>query len=290
MKGTTKPKGFGIAATVLLAALFIAAVSVPAVGAQTTVLDASEIGTEEKEVISQLSETEDFSKNTEAAEKIRKEIEQEMEKEIDASVESSLQGETIQLTGGSVYLGTDKTFYDADTGDKGTSTWGLAPWFYESEYYLSTKKDEAASLVGPGGYGGAGAWCWVGKSFHVYGSGSQTANVMMPGHLWGLTTAFAGGSSNSNVDLVVKDVTTGTEYTTNVYSQSAGGVGWFEVDKDFNSGVTVNLQAGHDYVVYLEVQTSASVYGVGEAGSDFGPQDGDYSGEGAWYFSVTVDF
>ena len=30
MKGTTKPKGFGIAATVLLAALFIAAVIVPA--------------------------------------------------------------------------------------------------------------------------------------------------------------------------------------------------------------------------------------------------------------------
>ena len=33
MKGTTKPKGIGIAATMLLAALLIAAVSAPAMGA-----------------------------------------------------------------------------------------------------------------------------------------------------------------------------------------------------------------------------------------------------------------
>jgi len=33
MKGTTKPKGIGIAATVLLAALLIAAVIVPVMGA-----------------------------------------------------------------------------------------------------------------------------------------------------------------------------------------------------------------------------------------------------------------
>jgi|GEM_PF-4041531 len=132
--GTTKPKGFGIAATMLLATLLIAAVIVPSVGAQTTVQDATDIGTSEKEVISQLSETNDFSKNAEAAEKIRKEIEQEMEKEIKASVESSFQGGTVQLTRESVYLGTDKTFYgndrtfyDADTGDTGTSKWGLAP-------------------------------------------------------------------------------------------------------------------------------------------------------------------
>lgn len=30
--------------------------------------------------------------------------------------------------------------------------------------------------------------------------------------------------------------------------------------------------------------------GAGEAGSDFGRYDGDYSGEGAWYNSITIDF
>ena len=95
--------------------------------------DATDIGTKEKEVISQLSETDDFSKNAESAEKIRKEIEQEMGKEIKASVESSLRGGRVQSTRGSVYLGTDTTFYDADTGDKGTSKWGATPRFYGSE-------------------------------------------------------------------------------------------------------------------------------------------------------------
>lgn len=206
---------------------------------------------------------------------------------------------TVQSTRGSVYLGTDKTFYgngktfyDADTGDKGTSKRGAAPRFYGSEYNLSANKDTAASVVGPGGYGGAGAWCGAGKPFHVSGSGSQTANGMMSGHLYGLATAVAGGSSNSNVDLVVKDMTTGAEYTTNVYSQSAIGADWSEVDEDFNSGITVNLQAEHDYVVYVELKTSASVYAIGEVGSDFRPQDPDivYNGEGAWYSSVTIDF
>jgi len=40
----------------------------------------------------------------------------------------------------------------------------------------------------------------------------------------------------------------------------------------------------------LEVTTDASVYAAGEAGSDFGRFDGDYSGEGVWYTSITIDF
>lgn len=121
------------------------------------------------------------------------------------------------------------------------------------------------------------------------GSGSQTANIRMNGHMYGLTTAV-GGSSNSKIDLVVKDLDTGTKYATNIYSQSAGGTQWFEVNEDFNNGVAVNLQAGHDYITYLEVQTSAAIYGTGEASADFGPQDGDYGGEGVNYFCIEVDF
>jgi hypothetical protein len=272
----------------LIVTLLASMVFMSSVSAQATSQNVSDIGVKEKEVMFQVTETENFSKNVEAAEKIRKEIEQEMEKEIDTSVNNSLQKE--QKRGSVVYLGVDATFYDADEGDKGTSTWGACPRFYGSEYYLNAKKDEAAVLVGPGGYGGAGAWAWVGKSFYVSGSGSQTANIRMNGHMYGLTTAVAGGSSDSNIDLVVKDLDTGTKYATNIYSQSAAGVGWFEVNEDFNNGVTINLQAGHDYITYLEVQTSAAVYGAGEASSDFGPQDGDYGGEGVNYICIEVDF
>ena len=48
MNRTTKPKGIGIAATMLLATLLIAAVIVPAVGAQTTVQDARILGQDRK--------------------------------------------------------------------------------------------------------------------------------------------------------------------------------------------------------------------------------------------------
>lgn len=282
-----KHKGMALGA-LLTAMLLLSMVLVPSVSAQTIVQD-NQIGTKEKEVISQVTEPIDYTKNLTEAEKIRKNIEQEIRKNIDQSVDNIAKDSQITAWD-PVYLGTDKTFTTADYGNKGSSTWGLAPWFYGSDYYLSLNKDEAASVVGPGGYGGAGAWSWVGKTFSVYGSGSQTANIRTPGYIWGLTTAFAGGSSNSVINLVVKDITTGTAYTTNVYSQSAGGAGWFEVNQPFNNGVTVNLQAGHNYIAYLETQSSAATYGVGEAGSDFGRQDGDYSGEGAWYYSITVDF
>lgn len=122
------------------------------------------------------------------------------------------------------------------------------------------------------------------------GSGSRAANIRMAGHVYGLTSAGAGGSSSTNVCLVVKDTTTGTSYSTTIYSQSCGGVGWYEYNQNFNKGISVTLQAGHSYQVYLQVDGSASVYAIGEAGSGFGPLDGDNDGKCVTYSSVIIDF
>ncbi|WP_290596517.1 MULTISPECIES: hypothetical protein [unclassified Archaeoglobus] len=204
------------------------------------------------------------------------EIVHEMAKSgIEESVKAFSNSFTTKST---VYLGVDETFYDSNCGDKGASRWGAAPAWYGSEYYFSQNKIEVATLLGPGGYGGASAWGWIGKSFYVSGSGMKPANIIMRGHIYGLTSAFAGGNSNVNVNLVVYDATTGTKYSTTIYQHSEGGVGWTGVDDDFNNGISVNLQAGHTYIVYVEVITSAAVYGAGEAGSDFGRFDGDYLG------------
>lgn len=189
-----------------------------------------------------------------------------------------------------ISLGSDTTFYDANCGDHGTSRWGLAPAWFGSQHYLSENKVEASSLLGPGGYGGASSWAWVGKSFYVSGSGTKPANIVMRGHIYGLTSAFAGGNSNVEVNLVVYDSTADVRYSTTVYQHSEGGIGWTGVDKDFSNGISVNLQGGHTYLVYVEILTSAAVYGTGEAGSDFGRFDGDYLGEGVWYRSIQVDF
>lgn len=145
------------------------------------------------------------------------------------------------------------------------------------------------SVVGPGGWGGAGAWAWVGKQFYVSGSGSRSANIYMIGHMWGLTSAAGAGSAVSKITLVVLDKNTGTKYTTIVYHKSAGALGWFEVNQDFNHGISVTLMAGRTYVTYILVETQAAVYTVGEAGADFGPQDGDGAGH-VKYYSITIDF
>ncbi len=102
----------------------------------------------------------------------------------------------------------------------------------------------------------------------------------MRGHIYGLTSAVAGGNSNVEIDLVVYDTTTDAKYSTTIYQKSEGGIGWTGVDKDFSNGISVNLQGGHVYIVYIEVITSGAVYGAGEAGSDFGRFDGDYLGGG----------
>ncbi len=226
----------------------------------------------------------DISRKAEIARKMT-------EIEIKKQIERSLKDSYFTLAGtGTVYLGTDTTFYDASHGDSGTSSTGACPFFYGSDYYITANKAEAATVLGPGGYCSKGAWAWIGKSFYVSGSGSQTANIIQRGHIWGLTSAAAGGSSHAEIKFVVKDLTTGAEYSTTIYSKSEGGVGWTEVNRDYTKGITVNLQAGHTYIAYLLVETSGAIYGIGEAGSDFGRQDGDYVGEGAWYYSITIDF
>ncbi|MDD2613711.1 MAG: hypothetical protein PHH67_00055 [Methanosarcina sp.] len=241
----------------------------------------------ENEIISKLSSNQTSSENSKKAEELINKIKAQNEQEISDSVNKSTSEQISILS--TVTLGTDATFTNADCGDSGTSSWGAAPCLKGSDYIKSSRRAREAVLTGPGGYGGGGAWAWVGKSFYVSGSGSQSANIRMTGYLYGLTSAAAGGSSSSDVDLVLKDSTTGTSYSTSIYSVSCGGLGWENVDQSFNKGLSVTLQGGHSYIAYLKVAGSASTYGIGEAGSDFGPGDGDDEGYVS-YSSIIVDF
>jgi len=244
-----------------------------------------DVGASEKEIIDQVPQDSDPSgKRAEKARKIRERIDKLMDEQIEESVKS-LPGKNFD-----VYLGEDATITYAATGDYGTAYWGGVMALYGSDYILTENKARAATVCGPFGVGGAGAWAWVGKSFYVWGSGSQKATIWMEGHLLGLTSAVL-GSAYSKVSLVLYDRTADVRYTAVIYEKLADGAGWFTVDKDFGYGISgVSLQGGHMYTVYLEVRTSAAIYGMGEAGSDFGPQDLDYAGEGVWWYFVTIDF
>ena len=289
---------FGVLLAVMLI-MSMAFVSAASAQEQVPSINTKEIEIKEK-AMQNLASDVDYAKNSEKATKIRKVIEKQMKadiehvfqdkvKDVKTKTEDLQTGDVQILAYDSVYLGTDKTFSNADYGTYGESTWGLAPWFYGSDYYLSSKKAEASSVVGPGGYGGAGAWSMVGKQFYISGTGSQTANIRMAGHMNGLTSAAVGGSSSTEINLVLWDLTTGTEYRTPIYSKSHAALGWTPVDRDFNNGVAVNLESQHYYIALLEVITDAATYGIGGGGSDFGRFDGD-SGEEVWYSDITVDF
>ncbi|WP_406655767.1 hypothetical protein V7O62_08235 [Methanolobus sp. ZRKC2] len=273
----------------LVGMILVSMLFVTTAGAET-VDNISDIGIKEEIAASKVPTTSDLAKATEEAEKIREKLEEEMEKEIAASIENAINDESISVSRSSEYviLGTDKTFYSADDGDCGKLSWGIIPTDHGCAYSLSTKSSFAGSTVAPIGIGGASAWSWVGQSFYIPGSGSRSANIKMNGEYEGMTFAAAGGASESEITLVVKDTTTGTVYDTVVYSKSTGGAGYYPVDTSFNKGININLQGGHEYLVYLVVETSVSTYGYGGAESDFGPYDGD--GGVVKYSSIEIDF
>lgn len=282
--------------TLLLAMLLICTVFMPAAGATDNKADTAKNNTSdnslaERNIINNISSSQSLtsSEDVKKAEELRDKIRAQNLQEISDSVNKST-GTKQLLTLSTVTLGTDATFTNADCGNSGTSYSGIAPNARGADYSTSSRRARESILVGPVGYSQGGAWAWVGKSFSVSGSGSRSANIRMDGHIYGLTSAAAGGASSTNVCLVVKDTTTGSSYSTTIYSQSCGGVGWYEYDQDFNKGISVTLQAGHSYKVYLQVDGSASVYAAGEAGSDFGPFDGDNDGECVRYSSIVVDF
>ncbi|MCZ7385551.1 MAG: hypothetical protein O8C63_12505 [Candidatus Methanoperedens sp.] len=279
-----KSNRVGISA--LLVAMLLLAVAVVPVSAQKQV---SDIGTKEKEMEKKLAQNKDSQIDQQKAEEIRKELDKTVRKDIENSLRNVTTDVRI-LSWDTVNLGTDRTFLSADYGNKGSGTWGVAPWWYGSDYYLSSRKAEASSLVGPAGVGGVNAWSYAGKQFYVSGTGSRSANIRMAGHIWGLTTSALSATSYAEINLVLWDASTATRYSTNIYTRTEGGAGWTEANFDFNNGLGVNLQSGHYYIAYLELITEATVYGSGEAGSDFGRFDGDYSGEGVWYNSIIVDF
>lgn len=279
-----------------MAVLLIGTVFMPVAGATvnktgTAKNNTSDNSLAERNIINNISSIQSLtsSEDIKKAEKLRDKIRAQNLQEISDSVNKSTDAKQL-LALSTVTLGTDATFTTADCGNSGTSYSGIAPNSRGADYSKSYRRARESLLVGPAGYSQGGAWAWVGKSFSVSGSGSRAANIRMAGHVYGLTSAGAGGASNTNVCLVVKDTTTGTSYSTTIYSQSCGGVGWYEYDQNFNKGISVTLQAGHSYQVYMQVDGSASVYAIGEAGSDFGPFDGDNDGECVTYSSIVVDF
>ena len=163
-------------------------------------------------------------------------------------------------------------------------------WFpvgvWKADSYGGTS--EACVVIGPAGWGSAWSWAYAGQTLAVTGSGSSYATITMTGAYWGLLSCFASGSASWTIDLIVKDLTSGATFTSNVAHDSSAAFCWREVDTGFSQAMVVNLTASHTYMVHLKVKCSASIKSGGEAGADFGYGDGD--GGCAWYEHFHVDW
>jgi hypothetical protein len=188
-----------------------------------------------------------------------------------------------------VYLGTDITFNYAEWGLYYSDEWGMVNGDCYSQSFLDIKQAEA-NLVYYIGSGGAACTAQVGNDFTVSGSGSQYANIYIVGsYLGGIDVAvFPGGSAVTDINFIVKDNTTGTEYSTSILHAylDIGEDIWG--DDNYNEGISILLQAGHQYSAYLELE--AGIWGGGNINSDWGRFDWDSSGEGANWSYITISF
>lgn len=262
------------------AVLFLTAAASLVVTAQNSTADAYNLGDQEKLIIHSITNSTYDPDNLAKAQELLELQKAQNRKEIAASVNASYNklkasGELpivtdhLDVSGSTVATVEDSCLpLLADHHDEGRSVSGAMPYIIDQAYVLNKNLIRNKVLVGPAGVGSAGAWGWVGYTF-MYDGKPGPANVVMIGHIYGLTTALAGGASNSEIDLYVYDHTDVTEYSTSIYHQGAGPAGWYEVNEDFNKGVTVFLYPGHVYTMCLQVDGSTSVYGAGEAGSNF---------------------
>lgn len=181
---------------------------------------------------------------------------------------NNVRGVTSSYT--AISLGTDTIFTTTDWGDDGANTSPGVGGSCDSSYNISEKRAESASRAS---IGASNVWSWarVGKKFKILGSGGKAADITTTGKYKLNYGVVGAGSSEITVNSILWDATTGSKVSTEeIYHWSATALPTVKT-KDKSYSVTHNniyLRAGHSYIEYLEVKTSASALGVGEGWAD----------------------
>ncbi|ABB14073.1 hypothetical protein [Carboxydothermus hydrogenoformans] len=205
------------------------------------------------------------------------------DKEMNAA-EAYNTGNTVSaMSANTVYLGSDATFYVADMGNKGHSTFGIAG---ASERYSSYTIDSHTWTTG---LGSASSWAYIGKTIYVSGAGSKGAYIRFKGSYSGSTVpGFLGGIAGAEVKVTVYDVTAGSQIgsSTILLVNDSIGIGSQFTNVPINLSIYVVLQAGHTYCLRYHLSTSVSNYSPQMVISDFW----DDTNSGIYMDKVTVDF
>lgn len=217
------------------------------------------------------------------------------------NIPSSLREEDVLSSSSTYYvtLGYSTIISRSEFGRSGIAySWGVPIGFWGADYILTENKGRAAAIIYPS-IGGVWPYAWVGVKVVVLGSGSQVATITINGRALGyIWYAAPYGLANADAiaSFVVEDVTAGTGQAKIIFdAYNAPLPAWYwSIDSTFSTSLTVNLVASHTYIIWLiiwlRLLTIAEVAGGGGSVADFGPQDGDYAGEGIWFTSINIQF
>jgi len=181
-----------------------------------------------------------------------------------------------------IYLNSSHQIGTADFADSGGSSSLLSSGW--SDYNKANRSCRAYSL-GAGAVftgGSASYWSKVGKIFDVqqgtYASISRAATITINGNYSGRIFAAILSSSDANLKVVVTDNGT-VVANSELFNKSATVVDWDNFSGSFSKSLSITLQTGHTYCVYLHLETSATAAIAGSAGADVG-EGGKYAGYG----------
>lgn len=187
--------------------------------------------------------------------------------------------ETDSITASSdlpkITVGNDETLSNIFLGTEDQSHSGDLV-IHEGGKKANLIEDQAeAALVCSGGAGSATRMAAVGSKFEVNGTGDVTINAN--GWYNGALTA-SDASTEARIFFELQDQTRGSYITpgSDIFSKSFGGYNAHDTGQTYYSQpLHTTLNDGHTYFAYVAVEATVSSNGIGEASSDFGPQDDD---------------
>ena len=144
------------------------------------------------------------------------------------------------------------------------------------------------NLNGPGGRdlatcaatadAGWGSWTGVGRVgtwFKVKGREPARVTINTYGQYNGLLSVGGSSGAAGRGWLILKDQTSGASWRRTLFSESYGRIAFDRIESPYNTAFNARLVPGHRYMMWAEIRVRVEVTGLGLAGADFGPEDGD---------------
>lgn len=145
----------------------------------------------------------------------------------------------------------------------------------------------AAGVAG-GGFGGWTGIAKVGELFYAQGQDRRSVNITYRGHIDGYTTAVGNSSAGMELTAIIQTSNNNWINEKTIRKTHTDRFGGASYDEPWDTSIDITLYPNTWYRVWVKLRAYIDVQGLGECGSDFGPQDGDDFGESVHVYSIDL--